>query len=51
MQLTELRIAGFGGQGVIMCASVIGRAASIVENGFATMTQNFGCLLYTSRCV
>ena len=42
MQLTELRIAGFGGQGVIMCASVIGRAASIVENGFATMTQNFG---------
>jgi 2-oxoglutarate ferredoxin oxidoreductase subunit gamma len=42
MQLTEIRIAGFGGQGVIMCASVIGRAASIVENGFATMTQNFG---------
>jgi 2-oxoglutarate ferredoxin oxidoreductase subunit gamma len=42
MQLTELRIAGFGGQGVIMCASVIGRAASIVENGYATMTQNFG---------
>jgi 2-oxoglutarate ferredoxin oxidoreductase subunit gamma len=27
---------------VIMCAQVIGRAASIVENGFATMTQNFG---------
>jgi 2-oxoglutarate ferredoxin oxidoreductase subunit gamma len=42
MQLTELRIAGFGGQGVIMCASVIGRAASIVEDGYATMTQNFG---------
>jgi 2-oxoglutarate ferredoxin oxidoreductase subunit gamma len=42
MQLTEIRIAGFGGQGVIMCAQVIGRAASIVENGFATMTQNFG---------
>jgi len=42
MQLTEIRIAGFGGQGVIMCAQVIGRAASIVENGYATMTQNFG---------
>jgi 2-oxoglutarate ferredoxin oxidoreductase subunit gamma len=42
MQLTEIRIAGFGGQGVIMCASVIGRAASIVEKGYATMTQNFG---------
>jgi 2-oxoglutarate ferredoxin oxidoreductase subunit gamma len=42
MQLTELRIAGFGGQGVIMCANVIGRAASIIENGYATMCQNFG---------
>jgi 2-oxoglutarate ferredoxin oxidoreductase subunit gamma len=42
MQLTDIRIAGFGGQGVIMLASVIGRAASIVENGYATMTQNFG---------
>ena len=42
MLLTEIRIAGFGGQGVIMCAQVIGRAASIVENGYATMTQNFG---------
>jgi len=42
MQLTDIRISGFGGQGVIMCASVIGRAASIVENGYATMTQNFG---------
>ena len=40
--LTELRIAGFGGQGVIMCAQVIGRAAFDLENGFATMTQNFG---------
>jgi 2-oxoglutarate ferredoxin oxidoreductase subunit gamma len=42
MQLTQIRIAGFGGQGVIMCASVIGRATSIVDKGFATMTQNFG---------
>jgi 2-oxoglutarate ferredoxin oxidoreductase subunit gamma len=42
MQLTDIRISGFGGQGVIMCASVIGMAASIMEDGFATMTQNFG---------
>jgi 2-oxoglutarate ferredoxin oxidoreductase subunit gamma len=40
--LTEIRVAGFGGQGVIMCASVIGKAASIFEGGHATMTQNFG---------
>ena len=42
MQLTEIRIAGFGGQGVILSAIVLGKAASIYQNGFASMTQNFG---------
>ncbi|HWR15268.1 MAG TPA: 2-oxoacid:acceptor oxidoreductase family protein [Terriglobales bacterium] len=42
MQLTEIRVAGFGGQGVILAAAVIGKAASIFEGGFSTMTQNFG---------
>jgi 2-oxoglutarate ferredoxin oxidoreductase subunit gamma len=42
MQLTEIRIAGFGGQGVILSAMVLGRAASIHQGEFATMTQNFG---------
>ncbi len=42
MRLTEIRIAGFGGQGVILSAVVLGKAASIYEDGFATMTQNFG---------
>jgi len=42
MQLTEIRVAGFGGQGVILSAIVLGKAAAIYENGFATMTQNFG---------
>jgi 2-oxoglutarate ferredoxin oxidoreductase subunit gamma len=42
MQLTEIRIAGFGGQGVILSAIVLGKAASIHQGGFATMTQNFG---------
>ena len=42
MRLTEIRIAGFGGQGVILSATVIGKAACIFENGFATMTQSFG---------
>jgi len=40
--LSEIRIAGFGGQGVILAASVIGKAAAIFEGGFATMTQSFG---------
>ena len=42
MRLTEIRVAGFGGQGVILSAIILGKAASIYENGFATMTQNFG---------
>jgi 2-oxoglutarate ferredoxin oxidoreductase subunit gamma len=42
MPLTEIRVAGFGGQGVILSAIVLGKAASIHQGEFATMTQNFG---------
>ena len=42
MPVTELRIAGFGGQGVMLAANIIGRAACIHAGGFATMTQNYG---------
>jgi 2-oxoglutarate ferredoxin oxidoreductase subunit gamma len=40
--LTEIRIAGFGGQGVILAAVVVGKAAAIFQGGYATMTQSFG---------
>jgi len=40
--LTEIRIAGFGGQGVILSAIVIGKAGCIYEGGYSTMTQSFG---------
>lgn len=42
MPVTEVRIAGFGGQGVILSAMIIGKAASIFQGGHATMTQSFG---------
>ena len=42
MCLTEIRIAGFGGQGVILAAMIIGKAVSIFQRDHATMTQNFG---------
>ena len=42
MPVTEIRIAGFGGQGVILSAIVIGKAGCIFQNGYSTMTQNFG---------
>ena len=40
--LTEVRIAGFGGQGVILAAAVVGKAAAIFQGGYAAMTQSFG---------
>ncbi len=40
--LSEIRIAGFGGQGVILAAAIIGKAAAIHKGEYATMTQSFG---------
>lgn len=42
MPVKEIRIAGFGGQGVIMAASVVGKANCIYQEGYSTMVQNFG---------
>ncbi len=42
MQLTEIRVAGFGGQGVILSAMIIGKAAALFQGGYATLTQSFG---------
>ncbi len=38
----EIRLAGFGGQGIIMMGYVIGKAYSIFEGYEATLTQSFG---------
>jgi 2-oxoglutarate ferredoxin oxidoreductase subunit gamma len=38
----EIRIAGFGGQGVVLAGEIVGKAASIFENGYATLTQSYG---------
>jgi 2-oxoglutarate ferredoxin oxidoreductase subunit gamma len=38
----EIRIAGFGGQGVILAGMVIGRAATIFDGKHVTLTQSFG---------
>lgn len=42
MSRQEIRIAGFGGQGIVLSGSIIGKAASIYDNGFAAMTQSYG---------
>lgn len=38
----EIRISGFGGQGVVLSGEIIGKAASIYNKGFATLTQSYG---------
>ena len=42
MSRKEIRIAGFGGQGVILSGIIVGKAASIHDKGFAAMTQSYG---------
>jgi len=42
MSRKEIRIAGFGGSGVILSGNIMGRAGSIFSEGFATLTQSYG---------
>ncbi len=50
MQRTEIKIGGFGGQGVILSGYIIGRAASIFDGKYATMIQAFGPEARGSSC-
>lgn len=38
----EIRIAGFGGQGIILAGIVIGKAAALHDNIHAVQTQSYG---------
>jgi len=48
--MTEIRISGFGGQGVIRLGYIIGKAASLFDGKSATMTQSFGPEARGSAC-
>jgi 2-oxoglutarate ferredoxin oxidoreductase subunit gamma len=50
MARIEIKIGGFGGQGVILSGYIIGRAASIYDNKHATMIQAFGPEARGSAC-
>jgi 2-oxoglutarate ferredoxin oxidoreductase subunit gamma len=50
MSTTEIKFGGFGGQGVILAGIIIGRAASIYNDKFATLTQSFGPEARGSAC-
>ena len=42
MSRTEIRITGFGGQGVVLCGYIIGKAYAVIAGNHATMIQSFG---------
>jgi len=42
MSRIEIRLSGFGGQGIILAASILGKAAALYDHKHATMTQNYG---------
>ena len=39
---TEIRICGFGGQGIILAGIILGKAASLFDNNEAVQTQSYG---------
>ena len=50
MSVTEIKIGGFGGQGVILTGIIIGKAAAIFDDKYSTMTQAFGPEARGSSC-
>ncbi|HCV43449.1 MAG TPA: pyruvate ferredoxin oxidoreductase [Bacteroidetes bacterium] len=50
MARVEIKIGGFGGQGVILSGYIVGRAASIYDNKHSTMIQAFGPEARGSAC-
>jgi 2-oxoglutarate ferredoxin oxidoreductase subunit gamma len=50
MARTEIRFTGFGGQGIIRCALIAGKALSLYDGKNASMNQSFGPEARGSAC-
>ena len=48
--MTDIRFSGLGGQGVVRCGLITGKALSLFDNKHATMTQSFGPEARGSAC-
>ncbi len=48
--MAEIRFSGFGGQGIIRCGLITGKALSLYDHKHATMTQSFGPEARGSAC-
>ena len=50
MKKTEIRFSGFGGQGIIRCALITGKALALFDDKHATMNQAIGPEARGSAC-
>ena len=50
MSMTEIKVGGLGGQGVILAGMIIGRGAAIYDSKHSTLTQSFGPEARGSAC-
>ena len=50
MSITDIKIGGLGGQGVILAGIIVGKASSIFDVKYATLTQSFGPEARGSAC-
>ena len=48
--MNEIRFSGYGGQGIIRLGLITGKAVSLFDNKFGTMTQSFGPEARGSAC-
>lgn len=48
--MSEIRFSGYGGQGIIRCGLITGKAVSLFDNKYGTMTQSFGPEARGSAC-
>ncbi len=48
--MSDIRFSGFGGQGIIRCGLITGKALALYDGKYATMTQSFGPEARGSAC-
>lgn len=48
--MIDIRFSGLGGQGIVRCGLISGKALSLFDNKYATMTQSFGPEARGSAC-
>jgi 2-oxoglutarate ferredoxin oxidoreductase subunit gamma len=48
--MTDIRFSGLGGQGIVRCGLITGKALALYDNKHATMTQSFGPEARGSAC-